>query len=244
MTGKDPEERPFDRFHGRRRGHRLRPGRRGLMESLLPRLRLPVPCPDGGPAVLFGKDGVTDVWMEIGFGAGEHLAAQAVANPGIGFIGCEPFVNGVAALLSLIERQAIGNVRIFDNDVRLLFDALPDACLGRVFALFGDPWPKKRHAKRRLLGPQVLDALARLMKDGAELRFASDDSGYVSWTLEQVLRHPAFAWPARTSADWRLPPKDWIGTRYEAKALAAGRRCCYLSFRRIGRLAGGASRAP
>ena len=178
--------------------------------------------------------------MEIGFGAGEHLAEQAAAHPEVGFIGCEPFVNGVAALLALIERDSIPNIRIFDDDVRLLFDALPDACLGRVFALFGDPWPKKRHAKRRLLGPRVLDALARLMKNGAELRFASDDAGYVSWTLEQVLRHPAFTWPARRPADWRQPPADWVQTRYEAKALAAGRPCFYLSFRRRGWDAGAA----
>jgi tRNA (guanine-N7-)-methyltransferase len=243
MTGKDPENSRFDRFYGRRRGHRLRPGLQNLIDNLLPRLRIPVPGPDGSATVPSDRQGVAalwpddvaDIWMEIGFGGGEHLAAQAVANPKTGFIGCEPYVNGVAALLAAIEREEIDNIRIFDEDAHLLLGGLPDACLGRVFVLFGDPWPKKRHAKRRFLGPDTLDVLARLMKDGAELRFASDDRGYVVWTLEQVMRHADFAWSARTPADWRRPPEDWVGTRYETKARAAGRACFYLSFRRLRR---------
>ncbi len=201
------------------------------METLLPRLR---------PAV--GADGtVVDAaatnWLEIGFGGGRHLAAQAAAHPDIAMIGCEPFVNGVAALLSLIDAQGQKNIRIFDDDARHLLDALPAAAIDRVFVLFPDPWPKRRHHKRRFMAPGNLDSLARVMKDGAELRFASDHMEYVRWTLDQVTRHPGFQWPARSARDWRHPPPDWFETRYEAKAREQGLRCVYLRFQRRPRTA-------
>lgn len=223
------------RFYGRRHGRRLRPGRQRLLDDLLPRLRIPV---TGGraldPRSLFASP-PRRLWLEIGFGAGEHLAAQAQRHPEIGFLGCEPFVDGVANLLALVDRDGLANVRILDDDVRLLFGVLPQACLDRVFLLFNDPWPKRRHAKRRFLGRANLDALSRLMRDGAELRFASDHLEYAVWSLEQVSRHPDFAWTARRPADWRTPPADGKVTRYEAKALAAGRACTYLSFLRLPR---------
>ncbi len=219
-------------FYGRRLGRPLRPGRQALMDGLLPRLRFGLP-PDGrlDPAALFARPPAS-LWLEIGFGGGEHLAAQAARHPEIGFIGSEVFVNGVAALLGLVDRAGLGNVRIWPDDARPLIDALPDSCLARVFLLFPDPWPKRRHAFRRFIGPANLDRLARVMAPGAELRVASDDAGYVAWTLAQVRRHPAFRWTARRADDWRRPPADWAPTRYEAKAVAAGRRPAYLCFRR------------
>ncbi len=239
MTGTGPEKRLH--WYGRRRGHKLRPGRRALVENLLPRLRL-APPDDGGAIDLAGAFGrpVGDVWLEVGFGAGEHLGAQAEANPDIGFIGCEPFVNGVAALLGVVDRRGLANVRVYDDDARRLFPSLPEASLGRVFALFSDPWPKKRHHRRRFIADETLDELARLMKDGAELRVASDHPGYVAWMLERVTRHPAFVWPARSPGDWRRPPPDWVETRYECKAKRQGARPVYLLFRRRPRRPAGA----
>lgn len=221
-------------FYGRRHGHKLRPARRKLVRDLLPLVRVAVPedAAEIDLKELFGgpKD---DIRLELGFGAGEHLAAQAMKNPGVGFIGCEPFVNGVAACLAAIEKDSLSNVRLFDDDARLLFPALPDRCLGRVYVLFSDPWPKKRHHRRRLIGGQTLDQLARLMKAGAELIFASDHMDYVAWTLGRFRRHPAFAWTARRPRDWRHPPEAWAATRYEAKALKSGAAPAYLVFKRL-----------
>lgn len=223
-------------LHGRRHGRRLRPGRQRLMGELLPHLT--VALPDSGapldPAALFATSPAA-VWLEIGFGGGEHLAAQALRHPEIGFVGSEVFVNGVAAFLSRAERDGIGNVRLWPQDARLLLDALSDACLERVFLLFPDPWPKRRHADRRFIGPENLARLARVLKPGGELRVASDDPGYVGWALMHLRRSPFFRWCAERADDWRVPPADWAPTRYEAKAIAAGRRPAYLRFRRISR---------
>ena len=220
-------------WHGRRRGHALRKGRRILIENLLPRLRIPDEI-GGAPAdlsALFPQT-VKEVWLEVGFGAGEHLAEQARFHPDVGIIGCEPFINGIAALLARIERDGLSNVRVFDDDARLLLPRLPDAAISRVFVLFADPWPKKRHHKRRFLTGENLDALARIMHDDAELRFASDHMEFVRWTLDKLTRHRAFQWPARSPKAWRRRPEDWFETRYEAKALAQGDTCVYLAFRR------------
>jgi tRNA (guanine-N7-)-methyltransferase len=147
-------------------------------------------------------------------------------------IGCEVFENGVAKLLVEIDRLGLGNVRILVDDARLLLSALPPESLGRAFILFPDPWPKERHKKRRIVSTETLDALARLMRDGAELRLATDDADYSRWMLERATAHPAFEWLARRPADWRERPADWPMTRYEKKALAAGRRPIFLRFRR------------
>lgn len=220
-------------LHGRRHGRRLRPGRQRLMEELLPRLTVAAPAPGIrlDPAALFGKPPAA-LWLEIGFGGGEHLAAQALRHPEIGIIGSEVFVNGVAAFLSRAARDGIGNVRLWPEDARLLLDALPDGCLDRVFLLFPDPWPKRRHADRRFIGPENLARLARVLKPGGELRVASDDPGYAAWTLMHLRRSPDFRWCAARAQDWRDPPADWAPTRYEAKAIAAGRRPVYLRFLR------------
>ena len=233
LTGRPRSDRP--RWYGRRRGHTLRQGRQNLLDTLLPRLSL-LPPADGQLDLhsLFPKP-PEDIWLEVGFGGGEHLAAQARAYPGVGFIGCEPFVNGVAALLARIEDEGISNIRIFDDDARLLFDHLPDACFERVFILFSDPWPKKRHHRRRFICPDTLSDLARLMKDGAELRFASDDEDYVAWTLEHFTHHSCFAWTARRPDDWRRRPRNGFATHYETKALDRGAACIYLCFTRRSR---------
>jgi len=237
----DPQNRL--QWYGRRHGHKLRPHRQALIDTLLPRLRLAPPA-DGGTVDLAGAFAgpVRDTWLEVGFGAGEHLAAQAEAHPDVGFVGCEPFVNGIASLLSHIESRGLGNVRIYDDDARRLLPSLADAAVGGVFALFSDPWPKKRHHRRRFITDDTLDQLARIMKDGAELRIASDHGGYVAWTLERVTRHPAFAWPARQRSDWTEPPPDWVETRYERKARKQGARPVYLRFRRRPRAVRGAVR--
>jgi tRNA (guanine-N7-)-methyltransferase len=216
-------------FFGRRHGRRLRPGRSRRLDSLLPRLRLVMPAEGEAldPAALF-KPAVVDVWLEIGFGRGEHLAAMAAANPEIGFIGCEPYVNGVANLLVLVEQLRLGNVRIFDDDARLVLSRLPEASLGRIALLFPDPWPKKRHASRRFVSPENLDSLARVLRDGAELRIATDDPLLVRWMLAALIAHPQFAWLPRGPEDWRVRPADWPPTRYEQKAVERGARCTYL----------------
>jgi tRNA (guanine-N7-)-methyltransferase len=220
-------------WRGRRRGRRLTAYRRGLLTGLLPNLR--VPCsPEGAsidPAVLFAS-APRAVWLEVGFGSGEHLAEQARRHPEIGFIGCEVFVNGIAALLDHIERLEITNVRIFDDDARLLLRSLPEACIDRMFLLFPDPWQKARHAKRRFIGPLSLPILAHLLADHAELRIASDDAGYIRWTLRYVLERPEFAWLAAGPRDWRQPPADWVETRYHHKAASARRQSAFLCFRR------------
>ena len=226
------------RWYGRRHGRKLRGGRRALLRDLLPRVRLVVPRGGGrlDMGALFGRP-MAEIWLEIGFGAGEHLAAQARAHPEIGLIGCEPYVNGVASLLAAMERGGLTNIRIFDDDARLLLDSLADASIARAFLLFSDPWPKKRHHKRRVISPDSLDTLARLLKDGAELRFASDHMGYVRWTLELATRHPCFRWLAGAKRDWLQRPADGYETRYEAKAAAAGAVCVHLAFERLKRAA-------
>jgi tRNA (guanine-N7-)-methyltransferase len=202
------------------------------MDELLPRLAIRLETGPLDPIALFDP-APADLWLEIGFGAGEHLAAQAEAHPEVGFIGGEMFLNGVAALLALVETKGLANIRIFPDDARRLLDALPDSCLGRVFLLFPDPWPKTRHADRRFVQGPNLDRLARTMKPGAELRIASDDSDHVTWTLCHVLAHKEFQWTARRADDWRVRPADWPPTRYEAKAAAENRPATYLAFRRI-----------
>ncbi|MDA8230820.1 MAG: tRNA (guanine(46)-N(7))-methyltransferase TrmB [Magnetospirillum sp.] len=190
------------------------------MAELLPRLAIAVPGADEVvvPASLFPR-AVSEVWLEIGFGGGEHVAEQVRRHPDVGIIGCEVFLNGVASLLGHLNASGIDTVRIFPEDARLLLPALPEASLGRVFVLFPDPWPKKRHAERRFIGPANLAALARVMADGAELRVASDDPVYVEWALGHLGDHPAFT--ARQITQERAAlPDDWPPTRYERKLLA------------------------
>jgi tRNA (guanine-N7-)-methyltransferase len=229
MLGADRRSRPD--WHGRRRGRQLTAHRQDLLAHLLPRLRVSLPPSSIELARLFPRR-PNEIWVEIGFGSGEHLAEQARRHPDIGFIGAEVFVNGVAALLGHIERLGLTNVRIFDDDARLLLMALPEASIGRLFLLFPDPWPKMRHAKRRFIGPANLPVLARLLADHAELRIATDDTGYVRWTLQHMMGRPEFSWCATGPQDWRAPPEGWVETRYQRKAAAAARRPVFLCFQR------------
>jgi tRNA (guanine-N7-)-methyltransferase len=219
-------------LHGRRRGRPLRPGQQTLFETLLPRLRVTLPSQGTIDPFRLFPEPPEAVWIELGFGGGEHLAAQAYANPAIGMIGAEVFENGIAKLLAEIERRALGNVRLFVDDARLLLAALQERSIGRAFILFPDPWPKERHKKRRLVSRETLDALARTMTDGAELRLATDDMDYARAMLERTTDHPDFRWLAQSAADWRARTADWPPTRYEQKALTAGRSPLYLRFAR------------
>ena len=201
------------------------------MTELLPRLRLDPEYDFGASATLFPSR-VDDLWMEIGFGAGEHLAAQAARHPNIGFIGCEPYVNGVASLMAMINDQALNNIRIYDDDVRQLMPIMPKACLGRLYVLFSDPWPKARHHRRRITVEANLGGFARLLRPGAEFWFASDQTEFAAWTLERVRRDRRFSWVVCSADDWRLAPEGWFETRYEKKARARGLKPVYLNFLR------------
>jgi tRNA (guanine-N7-)-methyltransferase len=203
-------------LYGRRKGPKLSAHQRHLIDTLLPQLALK-PELGADPKTYF--DHADDVWLEVGFGAGEHLLWQAQHHPNVGMIGAEPYISGVAKLLSKIDEAKTSNIRLYIDDARDIIDALPDASLGRVFILFPDPWPKTRHHKRRFVQMDLLDRLARVMKPGAELRFASDDAPYFEWTLERVRAHPDFEWTAASSADWLSRPEGWPQTRYEAKEL-------------------------
>ena len=221
------------RFYGRRTGRRLRPARRRLLQDLLPSLEVRFePGVPLDPATLFDV-GIRAVWLEIGFGSGEHLAWQAQLQPDIGFIGAEPYINGVASLLAEVDRRALENVRILPDDVRPLLASLPEGSIGRAFVLFPDPWPKLRHHGRRLVRPSFFDSLARLLPPGAELRLATDDPSYLTWILRHALHHAAFVWTARSRRDWEVRPSDWPKTRYEAKSLAAARRPAFLRLVRL-----------
>lgn len=221
------------RFYGRRRGHRLGTRQRERLERVLDRFGIPADGRALDLSHLF-PDG-RDVWLEIGFGSGEHLAAQAAANPRVGLIGCEPYINGVASLARLIEERNLTNVQIFAEDARLLLPRIAAAALARVFLLFPDPWPKKRHHRRRFIQPASLDQLARILRDGAAFRFATDHAGYCRWTLHEVRAHGAFVWTARGPADWRQRPADWPPTRYEEKARILGKEPIFLRFARRAR---------
>jgi tRNA (guanine-N7-)-methyltransferase len=210
-------------LHGRRRGKKLRAGQQSLLVTLLPRLALALPADAAKIDLIkaFGGKLPTDgIWLEVGFGAGEHLVWQAEQHPGVGLIGCEPYMNGVAKCLAHIERAGVTNIRLFTDDARFVMAALPPRSLSRAFALFPDPWPKTRHHKRRFVQRENLDLLADLMIPGAELRIATDDPSYLPWMVEHACTHPAFDWLAERPADWRERPADWPPTRYEKKMLA------------------------
>jgi len=221
------------RSYGRRKGKRLSPRKERLLAELRPTLRvdLNTPAPDDMRALFAGA--VREVWLEIGFGSGEHLLWQAEQNPDIGFVGCEPFINGVASLLGAIEDRGLETVRLHDDDAREVLAWLPAGSIARLFVLFPDPWPKKRQAKRRLVAPEFIASVARVLRPGGELRFGSDDTDYAGEALLAVAQSGAFVWQARKAADWRMRPKDWPETRYERKALSEGRKPVYLSWKRL-----------
>ena len=221
-----PPERhdPHRRFFGRRRGPSLSARKEDLIARLLPRLRI-APATDGqelDPQALFDRP-MAAIWLEIGFGKGEHLAEQARQHRDIGFIGCEPYVNGMAALLDRVEQDRLTNIRVYDDDARDILDRLPPASIGRLFLLQPDPWPKARHARRRLVNPEPLDAMARVLRPGAELRISTDDPVYKRWAAIQLAQRQDFRWLAEGPGDWRQPTDDWPATRYAEKARREGR---------------------
>lgn len=235
-------------FYGRRKGKKIKPSREVLLDSFLPKVRLPdmADRQNVDPVSCFSFP-VRSVWLEVGFGGGEHLARQALNHPDTGFIGAEVFLNGITSLLTHLtgmERRGdvdenvslaegrTDNVRVYDNDVRDILPHFKDGAFERIYVLFPDPWPKKRHADRRFIGPKNLPVLARLLKSGGELRIASDDMTYIRWSLEHLMQAEDFEWTARTADDWRNPPADWVNTRYELKALAKGKKPVYLIFKR------------
>ena len=221
-------------LYGRRRGKKLRVGQQSLLDTLLPRLAVSLPS-EGltiDLARAFGGQLPSGgVWLEVGFGSGEHLVWQAEQHANVGLIGCEPYLNGVAKCLAHIERAGVTNIRLFSDDARLLMAALPAHSLARVFILFPDPWPKARHHKRRFVQRRTLDRLAELMLPGAELRLATDDPSYLPWMIEHACTHPAFDWLAERPADWRRRTADWPATRYEQKGIAG--RPTFLRLRRL-----------
>ncbi len=216
----DPARRPErHRRHlfGRRKGPKLSARQLQLRETLLPQLLLN-PRKDRDPREYFANP-VDDVWLEVGYGGGEHLLWQAKEHPNVGMIGAEPYVSGTAKLLSKLGTERVTNVRLYEDDARDIIDVLPDDSIGRFFILFPDPWHKTRHHKRRFIQNEMLDQIARILKPGAEFRFASDDAGYVAFALERLMAHAAFIWTALGPADWNTRPADWPPTRYETKEL-------------------------
>jgi tRNA (guanine-N7-)-methyltransferase len=219
------KERRRQLLYGRRKGPKLSARQARLRDELLPALALQIEKARD-PRGCFPAP-VDDVWLEVGTGAGEHLFWQASRHPSVGIIGAEPYESGVAKFLSRLAEDGgsldapapPGNIRIHEGDARDVIAALPDACLGRVFILFPDPWPKTRHHKRRFIQSEMLDSFARIMRSGAELRFSTDDRGYLVWTLERLCAHEDFLWTAERATDWTDRPADWPQTRYEAKAL-------------------------
>lgn len=175
------------------------------------------------------------LWLEIGFGGGEHLVWQAQANPDVGLIGAEPFLNGIAACLAAIETAGATNIRLHGDDARPLMTALPEASIDKLFVLHPDPWRKRRHQERRIVGPDGLGLMARVLKDGGELRTATDHAGYQTWMLRWLRADPNFKWQAKRADDWRVRPDDWPETRYAAKAVEEGRPIMFLNFKRQNR---------
>ena len=205
-------QKPFGplRSYGRVKSRPIKPRQQGLLDTLLPKISI-------DPAALPALPGET--WLEIGFGGGEHMAVQAARHPDVVILGAEPFLNGVASAVRHVEELALKNVRVLHGDARELVAALPDASIARAFVLFPDPWPKARHHKRRIIEPTMLKELARVLKPGGGLRFATDWADYADWTLERVLACGMFDWPAERADDWRAPPADHVTTRYEEKKL-------------------------
>jgi tRNA (guanine-N7-)-methyltransferase len=220
------------RSFGRRRGRRLSARQTALLDELLPRLALDLSSPPPRSVPGLFSSPASEVWLEIGFGGAEHLLRQACENPQVGLIGCEVYKDGIVKALAGVDANALANIRFSTDDARDLLRWMPAGSLQRVFILFPDPWPKKRHVKRRLVTRGFLDLLARAMAAGAELRIATDIGDYARTILLAARGHPAFAWQAEGPEDWRDRPAGWPKTRYEEKARAGGRRCYFFRFLR------------
>ncbi len=221
------------RSFGRRHGRKFSASQERLLAEDLPRVAIDLNTAAPSQASgLFGAP-VREVWLEIGFGGGEHLIWQAESHPDVGLIGCEPYLDGVVKVLAAVQSRKLDRIRLHADDARPLLRWLPESSISRAFVLFPDPWPKARHHKRRLISPAMVDALARVIRPGGQLRIATDIGDYARTALLAMVGSPDFHWLAGSPADWRVRPADWPQTRYEQKAAAAGRRCYYLRFERI-----------
>jgi len=220
-------------FFGRRKGHKLRQRQAALFETLLPRLALDLSKPAPGELAALFPLPVTEVQLEIGFGGGENMIAQATARPSTGFLGVEPFVNGMAKALAAIEATGLRNIRLHFDDAAGLMAWLPDASLSRIELIHPDPWPKRRHWKRRFVQDATIAQFARILRRGGEVRFATDIADYAAWTLQRFTRAADFEWTAQCADDWRKAWPNFAGTRYHAKAAREERSPCFLIFRRL-----------
>jgi len=220
-------------FFGRRKGHKLRPRQARLFETLLPRLKIDLARPAPTELSALFALPVTEVRLEIGFGAGEGLIAQAKENPQIGFIGIEPFVNGMAKALAAIEANGLQNVRLHFDDATSLIAWLPDSSLTCIDLIHPDPWPKRRHWKRRFVQDETIALMARILRQGGEFRFVTDIADYAAWTLQRLTRSRDFAWSAQCADDWRNPWPGFTATRYHARAARERRTSCFLLFRKV-----------
>lgn len=233
MTPTERRSRATEAFFGRRKGKPLREQQIERMGHVLPALRLDLSAPAPADLATLFPVPVDRLRLEIGFGGGEHLVHRAVESPSTGFIGVEPFVNSMAKLLAQVEARELRNIRVYDDDATELLDWLPQASLDQIDLLYPDPWPKKKHWKRRFVSQVNLARFHRVLKPGGLFCFASDIDTYVNWTLLHCRDHGGFEWTARNAADWETPYAGWPGTRYEAKAKREGRTSAYLTFRRI-----------
>ena len=224
---------PHGSFFGRRKGHKLRSHQADLIEHRLPRLSLDIGSPSPPDLADLFDPSADDFRLEIGFGGGEHLIAEARAFPNVGFIGCEPYVNGMAKILTQIEAHDIGNIRLFAGDAAELLAWVPQRSLARIDLIHPDPWPKRRHWKRRFVQDATIAAMARVLKPAGEFRFVSDIDDYCAWTLAHLARSPDFVWTAEQASDWSLPWADYTMTRYGRKAEREGRNAAYLRFRSV-----------
>jgi tRNA (guanine-N7-)-methyltransferase len=233
MTDKPHPSRSTEAFFGRRKGKPLREKQAEGLATLLPQLKLDLanPAPDRIESLY--DFSVERMRLEIGFGGGEHLIHRAAENPSTGFIGVEPFVNSMAKLLTSVEEQGLRNIRLYDDDATQVLDWLPDASIDQIDLLYADPWPKRKHWKRRFVSQVNLERFHRVLKPGATFCFASDIDTYVNWTLIHCRDHGGFAWQAEQASDWLTPYAGWPGTRYENKARREGRSSAYLTFVKV-----------
>lgn len=222
-------------FYGRRYGRPLGSKRKQLLKEILPEISISVPNNQYINLSEYFSSSSPEVWLEIGFGSGEHLAWQAEKNPNISFLACDLYINGIASLLRYIEEKQFNDIKIAQIEASHLLKLLPDKSISKVFILFPDPWPKTRHHKRRLIQRNFLNELSRILVDGAEFRFATDHDEYARWTLSAILEHKDFFWPAEFPDDWTIRPDDWPETRYEAFAKSSGVSSVYFVFNRLPR---------
>ncbi len=229
----EPEQPHSRAFFGRRKGHKLRPHQAKLIDTLLPQLAIDLTQPAPADLRALFPIPVSDIQLEIGFGGGESMIAQAQTKPRTGFIGIEPFVNGMAKALAGVEHGGLQNIRLHFDDAVNLIAWLPDASLAGIDLIHPDPWPKRRHWKRRFVQDEMVAKLARVLRAGGEFRFVTDIPDYAAWTLQRLLRSPALEWTAQCADDWRQPWPGFTHTRYHAKAAREERQSCFLIFRKI-----------